>query len=173
MTRDEYDFFAGQLKLMRKRQAIVIGMIAVGLVLLMWRVIDAASNARRLALVAAVSQSTLTKYAELKAKQDLTDQTYIKYINEVVNQMWDKLQEDNPEIDVPQPIPLRPPGLPEVTRYDLERPKKKAKPDSTPAPSASPSPVVKYKTKYRTRYRTRSFWESLFKPNPNPTPRRR
>lgn len=173
MTPEEYDFFVLQLVAIRRRQRILMVMVAFGLMGLSWRVIDAAFTARKLALVTGLSQQSLTKYAELKAHQDVTDQTYIKYINEVINQMWDKLSEDNPEIDVPQSIPVRPPGLPEVTRYDLERPKKKVANSSTATPTPTPVPVVKYKTKYRTRYRTRSFWDSLFKPNPNPTPRRR
>jgi hypothetical protein len=162
MTPEEWDFFSVQIKQIRKRQRIALIMIGVGVLGVAWQIMDAVFMNRKLISATAMSQQNLTRNAELKARLDLSDQTYIKYINEVVNRMWDKLSDDNPDIVVPQAPTPRPPGLPEITKDDLARPTAQKR---TPAPTPTPRVIQKTRTKVKYKVRKQSFWETLFKPS--------
>lgn len=92
---------------------------------------------------------------EARAKQDASDEQYIKYIKQTVD-TWDKFQKDNPQIKVPKaPKPL-PIGIPEPTAKELDRPK-----SEHPLADKTPAPIIK-RVPGPVRYKKR--------PTPTPKP---
>jgi hypothetical protein len=80
-----------------------------------------------------LAESSLRESAKANARLEASDSLYMNYIKTTVGQILDKLQKDNPQINVPKAPELRPPGLPLVNESDLERPKSE-RPKFTPTP---------------------------------------
>ncbi len=110
-----------------------------------------AASGQAIALAAnKIASEANTQAASNKATQDVLAKQYSDYIQQMIS-VWDKLQNDNRNIKVPIAPQLRPPGLPQPDKRDLER---------ITGPEPTPRVIIRKEVKHVHHV----------KPSPTPTP---